>query len=65
MNKFNKKAISNLEGKVARGEYSALDLERLLLKGVIDIKNKTSINTFLIGESLLKDLEKNNIFSLL
>ena len=38
MNKFNKKAISNLEGKVARGEYSALDLERLLLKGVIDIK---------------------------
>ena len=32
---------------------------------LIDIKNKTSINTFLIGESLLKDLEKNNIFSLL
>ena len=32
---------------------------------LIDIKNKTSINTFLIGESLLKDIEKNNIFSLL
>ena len=32
---------------------------------LIDIKNKTSINTFLIGESLLTDLEKNNIFSLL
>ena len=32
---------------------------------LIDIKNKTSINTFLIGESLLKDLEKNNIFSIL
>ena len=32
---------------------------------LIDIKNKTSINTFLIGESLLKDIENNNIFSLL
>ncbi len=32
---------------------------------LLDIKNKTSINTFLIGESLLKDLENNNIFSLL
>ena len=32
---------------------------------LIDIKNKTSINTFLIGESLLKNLENNNIFSLL
>ncbi len=32
---------------------------------LLDIKNKTSIRTFLIGESLLKDLENNNIFSLL
>ena len=32
---------------------------------LLDIKNRTSINTFLIGESLLKDLENNNIFSLL
>ena len=32
---------------------------------LLGIKNKTSINTFLIGESLLKDLENNNIFSLL
>ena len=32
---------------------------------LLDIKNKTSISTFLIGESLLKDLENNNIFSLL
>ena len=32
---------------------------------LIDIKNRTSISTFLIGESLLKDLENNNIFSLL
>ena len=32
---------------------------------LLDIKNKTSINSFLIGESLLKDLENNNIFSLL
>ena len=30
-----------------------------------DIKKKTSIKSFLIGESLLKDLENNNIFSLL
>ena len=32
---------------------------------IIDIKNKTSINTFLIGESLLKNLDKNSIFSVL
>tara|TARA_B100000427_G_scaffold206546_1_gene171915 strand:+ start:268 stop:1059 length:792 start_codon:yes stop_codon:yes gene_type:complete len=32
---------------------------------LLDIKNKTKINTFLIGESLLKNLEKNNIFSIL
>ena len=32
---------------------------------LLDIKNRTSISSFLIGESLLKDLENNNIFSLL
>ena len=32
---------------------------------LLDIKNKTKINTFLIGESLLKNLDKNNIFSVL
>tara|TARA_Y100001970_G_scaffold232218_1_gene288971 strand:+ start:8110 stop:8904 length:795 start_codon:yes stop_codon:yes gene_type:complete len=32
---------------------------------LLDIKNNTSISTFLIGESLLKDIENNNIFSLL
>ena len=32
---------------------------------LLDLKDKTSINTFLIGESLLKNLENNNIFSLL
>ncbi len=32
---------------------------------LLDIKNRTSIRSFLIGESLLKDLENNNIFSLL
>ena len=32
---------------------------------LLNIKNRTSINTFLIGESLLKDLENNKIFSLL
>ena len=32
---------------------------------LLHIKNKTSISSFLIGESLLKDLENNNIFSLL
>ncbi|MFL2854059.1 MAG: indole-3-glycerol-phosphate synthase [Candidatus Pelagibacter sp.] len=32
---------------------------------LLDLKNKTSINTFLIGESLLKNLNKNSIFSLL
>ena len=30
---------------------------------LLDLKNKTSINTFLIGESLLKNLDKNSIFS--
>tara|TARA_B100000029_G_scaffold328276_1_gene320586 strand:+ start:58 stop:849 length:792 start_codon:yes stop_codon:yes gene_type:complete len=34
-------------------------------KELLDIKNKTKINTFLIGESLLKNLKKNNIFSVL
>jgi indole-3-glycerol phosphate synthase len=32
---------------------------------LLDLKNKTSINTFLIGESLLKNLEENSIFSFL
>ena len=32
---------------------------------LLDIKNRTSISCFLIGESLLKDLKNNNIFSLL
>ena len=34
-------------------------------KELLDLKNKTSINTFLIGESLLKNLDKNSIFSVL
>ena len=32
---------------------------------VLDLENKTRIKTFLIGESLLKDLKKNSIFSIL
>ncbi len=32
---------------------------------LLEISNKTSIKTFLIGESLLKDLNNNSIFSLL
>ena len=32
---------------------------------LLDLKNKTSIKTFLIGESLLKNLEKNSIFSVI
>ena len=32
---------------------------------LLDLKNKTSIKTFLIGESLLKDLDNNSIFSVL
>ena len=32
---------------------------------LLKISNATSIKTFLIGESLLKDLEKNSIFSIL
>ena len=32
---------------------------------LLELNNKTSINTFLIGESLLKNLEKNSIFSVL
>tara|TARA_Y100001970_G_scaffold24459_1_gene29071 strand:+ start:1786 stop:2577 length:792 start_codon:yes stop_codon:yes gene_type:complete len=32
---------------------------------LLEIKSKTNINTFLIGESLLKNLEKNSIFSIL
>ena len=32
---------------------------------LLDLNKKTSINTFLIGESLLKNLDKNSIFSIL
>ena len=32
---------------------------------LLSLKNKTSIKTFLIGESLLKDLDNNSIFSVL
>ena len=32
---------------------------------LLEIKSRTNIKTFLIGESLLKNLEKNSIFSLL
>jgi len=32
---------------------------------LLELNNKTSINTFLIGESLLKNLDKNSIFSVL
>ena len=32
---------------------------------LLNLKNKTTINTFLIGESLLKNLDKNPIFSVL
>ena len=32
---------------------------------LLDLKNKTSIKTFLIGESLLRDLDNNSIFSVL
>ena len=32
---------------------------------LMEIKNKTKIKTFLIGESILKNLDKNNIFSVL
>jgi len=32
---------------------------------LLELNKKTSINTFLIGESLLKNLEKNSIFSVL
>ena len=32
---------------------------------LLDLNSKTSIKTFLIGESLLKNLTKNSIFSVL
>jgi indole-3-glycerol phosphate synthase len=32
---------------------------------LLDIENKTSIKTFLVGESLLKNLSENSIFSVL
>ncbi len=32
---------------------------------LLELNNKTSINTFLIGESLLKNLDKNSIFAIL
>ena len=35
------------------------------LEDILEIENKTKIKTFLIGESLLKNIERNSIFSLL
>ena len=32
---------------------------------LLELNSKTSINTFLIGESLLKKLDENSIFSVL
>ena len=32
---------------------------------LLELNSRTSINTFLIGESLLKDLDNNSIFSVL
>ena len=32
---------------------------------LLELSNKTTIKTFLIGESLLKDLDNNSIFSIL
>ena len=32
---------------------------------ILEIKNQTKIKTFLIGESILKNMEKNKIFSVL
>ena len=32
---------------------------------LLELNNKTNIKTFLIGESLLRDLDKNSIFSVL
>ena len=32
---------------------------------ILEIKNKTKIKTFLIGESLLKNLDQNSIFTIL
>ena len=32
---------------------------------LLDLKNKTSIKTFLIGESFLKNLAENSIFTVL
>src|SRR5210317_21199 len=34
-------------------------------EGLLNLKNKTSIKSFLIGESLLKNLSENSIFSVL
>jgi indole-3-glycerol phosphate synthase len=51
--------LKNHEGPLI--SESGIKTKNELLK----LKNKTSINTFLIGESLLKNLEKNTIFSVL
>ena len=39
--------------------------ESLTKEELLEINKKTNIKTFLIGESLLKNLEKNSIFSVL
>jgi len=52
-------ALSNYQGPLI-SESGIKTKDELL-----DLNNKTSIKTFLIGESLLKNLSKNSIFSVL
>ena len=47
------------------GADESLKLDIQLLEELLELNQKTKIKTFLIGESLLKNLDNNSIFSVL
>ena len=47
------------------GHQARTILPKQLAIPLLELSKKTSIKTFLIGESLLKDLDNNSIFSVL
>ena len=60
MNKDNKKLGMGLGALLSKSESGLKNKE-----DVLKIANQTNIKTFLIGESLLKNLDSSSIFSLL
>ena len=55
--------ISEIWDKFPKKKSSSVNTDKQVT--FLELSRKTSIKTFLIGESLLKDLDNNSIFSVL